>query len=184
MNHAMIDLETLSTVSDAAIISIGIAIFNDEQTVDSAGWALAPGGQHGSLDPKTIGWWMEQCDAAREFSFNGKITSMTAAFEIKSMLAKHDVHEVWSKDPHFDHIILFNWWERVKLIENLNIGDFPYHYRAPRSYRTLESECIRLGFDEKDWAQYNFVAHNPVDDAMAQARAVMEMRRLIGSRAT
>ncbi len=180
MTHAMIDLETLSTRYDAAVISIGVAIFDDEKILDSAGWALAPESIHGHIDPKTVQWWTQQAEAAREFSFTGKYGSHTAGFELKTLLAKYDVKEVWSKDPHFDHVILTSWWDRVKTVENYNLGDFPYHYRAPRSYRTLEAETIRAGFTKDMWRQFNYVAHNPVDDAVTQARAVIEMRRLIG----
>jgi hypothetical protein len=182
MNHAMVDLETLSTRFDAAVVSIGVAIFNDDQVIDTVGWALDPKSVHGHVDPGTVMWWMKQDEAAREFSFTGKYQSATVGFELKTLLAKHDVKEVWSKDPHFDHVILQAWWERVGQAEHFNLGEFPYHYRAPRSYRTLEAEAIRMGFETKDWEQYNFVAHNPVDDAASQARAVIQMRKLIGSR--
>jgi hypothetical protein len=177
--HSMIDLETLSTRFDAAVISIGVAIFNDEKILESAGWALRPESIHGHIDPKTVQWWTQQAEAAREFSFTGKYMSSTAAFELKTLLGKFDVKEVWSKDPHFDHVILQSWWERVPQHEGFVLGDFPYHYRAPRSYRTLESEAIRAGFTSDMWEQFNYVAHNPVDDAVTQARAVIEMRRLL-----
>jgi 3' exoribonuclease, RNase T-like len=182
MNHAMIDLETLSTRFDAAIISIGVAIFDDNMIVDTAGWALDPKSVHGHIDPKTVMWWMGQEDAAREFSFTGKFLASTAGFELKTLLAKHDVKEVWSKDPHFDHVILQSWWERVGTAEHYNLGEFPYHYRAPRSFRTLEAEALRAGFTNAEWEEWNFVAHNPVDDAVTQARAVIKMRKLMGSR--
>lgn len=174
MTNAMIDLETLSTRYDAAVVSIGVAIFNDEKILDSAGWALKPETVVGHIDPKTVAWWMEQADVAREFSFNGKILPHTAAFELKTLLARFDVKEVWSKDPHFDHVILTSWWEKLG-----GVGEFPYHYRAPRSYRTLESETIRAGYDKQMWEQYNYVAHIPIEDAVAQARAVIAMRRLL-----
>jgi hypothetical protein len=176
----MIDLETLSVRFDAAVVSIGVAIFNDEKIVDSAGWALAPKAVHGHIDPGTVMWWMQQDESARTFSFTGKYLSSTVAFELKSLLAKYDVKEVWSKDPHFDHVILESWWNRIKDHESYNVGDFPYHYRAPRSYRTLEAEAIRAGYEASMWQQWNYVAHNPVDDAVTQARAVIEMRRLMG----
>lgn len=180
--HAMIDLETLSTLPDAAVVSMGVAIFNDDKILDSAGWALDPKSVHGHIDPKTVMWWMQQCEAAREFSFTGKYQSATAGYELKTLLAKYDVQEVWSKDPHFDHVILARWWDRVAKEEKYNLGEFPYHYRAPRSYRTLEAEAIRMGHDPMQWAQWNYVAHNPVDDAVTQARAVIKMRQLIGGR--
>lgn len=182
MTNAMIDLETLSTLPDAAVVSIGVAIFNDDKVLDSVGWALDPKSVHGHIDPKTVNWWMQQEQAAREYSFGGKYQSMTVGFELKTLLAKYDVKEVWSKDPHFDHIILSQWWDRVNTVEKFNLGDFPYHYRAPRSFRTLEAEAIRAGFDPAEWAQWNYVAHNPVDDAVTQARAVIKMRQLLGGR--
>lgn len=173
--HAMIDLETLSTRFDAAVISIGVAIFNDDKILDSAGWALAPSEIHGHIDPKTLFWWTQQAESARTFSFTGKYMASTVAFELKTLLAKYDAKEVWSKDPHFDHVILTSWWDRIP-----NVGEFPYHYRAPRSYRTLEAEALRFGYTEDMWQQFNYVAHNPVDDAVTQARAVMQMRKLMG----
>jgi hypothetical protein len=182
MTHCMIDLETLSTRYDAAVISIGVAIFDDNKTLDSAGWALSPKSVHGHIDPNTVFWWAQQSEAAREYSFTGKYQSMTAGFELKTLLAKYDVKEVWSKDPHFDHVILASWWDRVHEVEKFNLGEFPYHYRAPRSYRTLEAEVIRAGFTADMWQQFNYVAHNPVEDAMTQARAVIKMRQLMGSR--
>ncbi len=175
MINAMIDLETLSTRYDAAIISIGAAIFDDEKVIDSNGWALDPRHVHGHMDAKTIFWWASQSDSARQFSFNGQYSDLTAAFELKTLFAKYNVSEVWSKDPHFDHVILEEWWRRL----GGKAGEFPVHYRAPRAYRTLESETIALGFDKELWAQYNYVAHNPVDDAVTQARAVIQMRKLI-----
>jgi hypothetical protein len=181
MRHAMIDLETLSVRNDAAVISIGVAIFDDDDIVDSVGWALSPKSVHGHIDPNTVFWWTQQSEAAREYSFTGKYLSMTVGFELKTLLAKHDVKEVWSKDPHFDHVILTEWWHRVEKVEHYNLGEFPYHYRAPRSYRTLESEALRAGFTEDMWSQFNYVAHNPVDDAVTQARAVIQMRKLLGS---
>jgi len=175
MNHAMIDLETLSTRYDAAVISMGVAIFDDSLVIESAGWALDPKYVSGHIDPGTVFWWTQQAEAAREYSFAGKYTPTTVAFELKTLLAKYNVQEVWSKDPHFDHVILTSWWDRL----SNGGGAFPYHYRAPRSYRTLEAETIRAGFDHHEWEQYNYVAHNPVDDAVTQARAVIKMRQLM-----
>jgi hypothetical protein len=170
----MIDLETLSVRYDAAVISIGVAIFDNDRILDSIGWALEPKSVTGHIDPATVFWWAKQSEPAREYSFTGKYVAATAAFELKTLLAKYDVQEVWSKDPHFDHVILTEWWARQQ-----GVGAFPYHYRAPRSYRTLEAEAIRAGYDRAEWAQYNYVAHNPVEDAVTQARAVIKMRQLL-----
>jgi 3' exoribonuclease, RNase T-like len=177
MNHAMIDIETLSKQPNGAIISIGVAIFNDQLVTASDGWALDPKCWHGHLDPETIHWWAAQNEAAREFSFTGKFTDVTAAFNLKTLLAQHNVQEVWANDPQFDLVMLQQWWERLG---KSMVGDFPIHYRQPRSYRTICALAEEIdGVDpRKSWAG-NYVAHNPIEDAVSQARVVIASRNII-----
>lgn len=184
MNYAMIDLETLSTQHDAAIVSLGVAIFTDDLVIESDGWAFEPNSVHGHIDPATVMWWMQQSDSARAYSFSGGVTDFSVAFYLKTLFAKHDVKEVWSKSPQFDDVILSNWWRRINERASshprrMEVGDYPIHYQQTRDYRTLEAEAIRMGFQKSEWQQFNYVAHNPVDDAVTQARAVMKMRQLL-----
>lgn len=178
MTKLMIDLETLSTRNDAAILSIGVAVFDNEKILDSDGWAMSPKSIHGHIDIDTVFWWSKQDEASRGFSFTGKLTDASVAFNLKTFIAKHNPEEIWAKSPSFDSVILKSWWQRVS--EKNVIGDFPLPYWAERDYRTLEAETIRAGYNKSMWQQFNFVAHNPIDDAVTQARAVIEMRRLIG----
>ena len=189
MNHVMIDLETMSTRSDARVLSIGAAIFNDTEVVATEGWAINIADDIGGhVDWNTVKWWMEQDATAREFSWNGKLTNYTAAYSLKVFLAQHGIefgkeskNEVWSKDPHFDHVILENWWRRINDAAgrpgNLSVGEFPIGYSQPRAYRTLVWEANELGFEE-DHAGF-YVAHNPVDDAAIQARTVIQARQFL-----
>jgi hypothetical protein len=176
MNHAMLDLETLSTRNDACILSIGVAIFNDTEVIDSEGWAIHSKFWHGHVDMDTLAWWLHpDRDAARDFSFQGKLEDFTVAFQLKTFLARHNVVEYWANSPQFDVVILQSWWKRLK-----DVGEFPIHYRMPRDMRTLVAEAERLGHDPKSFAG-TYVAHNPVDDAVSQARVVIAARKLIGS---
>lgn len=189
MNHAMIDLETVSTRSDAKVLSIGVAIFNDTEIVATDGWAIDIADDIGGhVDWKTIKWWMEQDAMVRAFSWDGKLTNGSAAFNLKTFLAQYNPTEFWSKDPHFDHVILENWWRRVNEDSRsakdmyaraaLFAGEFPIGYRQPRAYRTLVGEATDLGYDaEADRGMYS--AHNPIDDAAQQARAVIAARQFI-----
>lgn len=189
MNHAMIDLETLSTRSDAKVLSIGVAIFNDTDVVATDGWAIDIGDDVGGhVDWGTVKWWMEQDAIAREFSWGGRVLNATAAFNLKTFVAQWDAKEFWSKDPHFDHVILENWWRRVGESPmggssgrpvQLHPGDFPVSYKSPRSYRTLVGEAVDLGFDENSARSGSYVAHNPIDDAAIQARVVIAARSFI-----
>lgn len=188
MNHAMIDIETLSKQPDAAIISIGVAIFNDEQVIASEGWAIDHLYWHGHLDPSTIHWWSQQSEAAREFSFSGKFTDFSAAFALKTLLAQHNVAEVWANDPQFDLVKLEQWWRRIGDTGRVrpispSAGEYPIHYRKERSYRTICALAQEVTGDDprKGWAG-NYVAHDPVQDAVSQARVVIFARSIIHRR--
>lgn len=185
----MIDLETLSTRSDAKVLSIGVAIFNDTEVVATDGWAIDISDDVGGhVDWKTVKWWMEQDAVAREFSWGGKILNATAAYNFKTFVAQYDAKEFWSKDPHFDHVILENWWRRVGESSlgasdgrpaQLHPGDFPIGYRSPRAFRTLVGEATDLGFSPDEVGLGSYVAHNPIDDAAIQARQVIAARAFL-----
>lgn len=190
MNHAMIDLETLSTRSDSKVLSLGVAIFNDTEVVATDGWAIDLADDVGGhVDWGTVKWWMQQDAVAREFSWTGKLSNATAAFNFKALVAQWDAKEFWSKDPHFDHVILENWWRRVDehagyaprpgRPAQLHPGQFPINYRSPRSFRTLVGEATDLGFDANAVSTGSYVAHNPIDDAAIQARVVIAARTFL-----
>ena len=180
MNSAMIDIETLSTRHDAAVVSIGVAIFNEAGLVHTDGWALSPKEIQGHIDPATIGWWMKQSDEARKATFEGTENAFGAAFKLKATLAQFNAEEVWANDPTFDIVILKNWWERLNS-HGLKVGDFPINFRAERSFRTIVAESKRLGFDP--WLNSGmYVAHNAIDDAAAQARVVVAARKFFTDR--
>lgn len=165
----MIDIETLSTNNDAAVISIGIAKFDDTQILHTQGWALDMRKVTGHIDPGTVKWWMDQNEAARAYSFNGKSGPDAVASELRQ--AMENVTELWANDPDFDVIILKNWFERT------TTGRWPVSFRSNRSMRTIMqlAKEARLNLDGS-WAN-GTVAHNPVDDASNQARAVIAARK-------
>lgn len=166
----MIDIETLSTNNDAAVISIGIAKFDDTQILHTQGWALDLRKVTGHVDPSTVKWWMGQNEAARAYSFNGsqRPTDVAAALAIEMT----GVTELWANDPDFDVVILKNWFERTSPGTR-----WPMSFRSNRSMRTIMqlARDARLNLDGS-WAN-GTVAHNPVDDAANQARAVIAARK-------
>lgn len=176
MKSVMVDIETLSTMKDAAVISIGICAFNEDKgVIASAGWALDARDWTGNIDPSTIKWWTKQNEAARDFSFNGVERATSVAVGLKDFIRQwgggEAEDETWANDPDFDLVILQSWWKRIAAI-----GPFPFHYRSARSCRTIWAEAKRLGI-YYDPAAMHTVAHNPVDDACNQARAVIAVRK-------
>jgi hypothetical protein len=189
MNSFMIDIETMSTNPEAAVISIGICAFNLEQkVVASDGWAIRSSDWHGEILPDTIKWWSQQNEAAREYSFYGHNTSLQAAVQLKQFFEQHRgagaIEECWANDPDFDLVILKRWWLRTEQIHKHTLGPFPIGFRASRSCRTMFDEAKRLGIDYNGAYGHATVAHNPIDDACNQARAVIQIRNnLIGATA-
>lgn len=179
----MLDLETLSTKTHAAVISIGVCAFDqDQKVIASEGWAIRAADWHGHVDPKTVKWWMEQNEAARNYSFSGTTSSLDAALAYKNFVDQWGGDELWANDPDFDVTILKHWWERVQEHHRFILGDFPggpLRHRLPRSYRTIVAEAKRLGISTDHVFSPSSVAHNPVDDACNQARVVVHIRNHI-----
>lgn len=171
MKSIMLDIETLGTNPDAAVISVGMCAFNqDKGVIASDGWAINCRDWHGEINPHTVKWWSEQNEVAREFSFNGSAPAMDVAAAILAFHAQWGGDECWANDPDFDLVILRKWWARTRAP-----GQFPIHYREARSCRTIYAEARRLGIFYEGWGG-NSVAHHPTDDACSQARAVVLIR--------
>jgi len=175
MKSIMIDLETLGTAPDAAVISLGVVAFDlDKGVIASAGWGIKASDWHGKIDPATVQWWMGQSEAAREFSFKGYNPDVFVAQSLASFVANYGGDECWANDPDFDVVILRSWWERVA--QKAALGRFPISYKHSRSYRTINAEAKRLGIDAHHIYDVASVAHNPIDDAANQARVVNYIR--------
>ncbi len=186
MKSLMVDVETLDTEPGACIISIGICAFTqEERVIASQGWAISDKDWHGTINPSTVKWWNKQNEAAREYSFNGSVSSLNAALELKAFMELYGGDELWANDPDFDVTLLKMWWKRVEQHHKFLLGPFPggpLRHRLPRSYRTLVAEAKRLGIQYDDAFNMGSVAHNPVDDACNQARVIVQIRHnLVGA---
>ena len=164
--HLMLDIETLSTHSDAAVVAIGCAAFDTDGTVRSYGWRARPDEWHGHIDPLTVKWWMTQSAEARHATFDGNASGALVAAQLSELLAAYAPTQVWANDLSFDIAILRNWWSRVAATP------FPISYKTEQSCRTLYALAKRYGIDYSA-AYANAVAHDALSDAYCQARAVI-----------
>lgn len=177
MKSVMIDIETLGTRSDSAVISLGVALFDETGVLATDGWAIRPTDWIGRIDASTVAWWMEQSREARAFSATGAATALNVALGLHEFYAQHVPEETWANDPSFDVVILKHWWENVGNTYRHTMPRFPVHYRAERSFRTIMAEAKRLGIETDSAYAMTATAHNPVDDAANQARAVILVRQ-------
>lgn len=131
-------------------------------------------------DASTVKWWNEQ-RAEAQAAFADPIDLKLACASFDKWL--HDVCplappiglppdiRLWAHDPHFDVSILEAVYHAVRL-------PTPWHYRAPRSLRTIADAA---GMTRDDFAAFNHgTAHNALDDAIAQAGIVCEAYKRLG----
>lgn len=169
-NNIMIDIETMGTRPNAAIIAIGAIGFNDEgdehgefYTEINLESSMRYGG---TVDSSTIIWWMGQSDNARK-----KFMCNSEAIDIKDALirlsnwiqidGKEDIEyrQVWGNGPEFDNIVVSEAFRACGLT-------LPWRYWGNRSYREMKREWQ----DIVPQPEFSGVPHFALDDARHQVR--------------
>jgi 3'-5' exoribonuclease-like protein len=141
-NNVMLDLETLSTRSDACIIQIAAIAFDIETGelgprfnayVNEPDAAL-----RGYVDTDTIAWWLQQRVAS---AMGVRLQPSSGALPLSDALTRfadwvrglgcafNDLR-VWAHGASFDVPILLSAYSRAG-------REAPFRYRAPRDTRTL-----------------------------------------------
>lgn len=165
--RVMLDLETMSTASNAAITQIGV-VFNQGRAPFKSNVRLKSSVAAGlQVDLPTIEWWMKQSDAARQSLFAGERCDLTEALcALSDRLGTYHLRdgslgapavecELWAYPAQFDVTILDSAYRACKL-------EIPWHYRAPRCMRTLASlypDVTRVKAE---------LEHDALSDAQAQ----------------
>ena len=166
-NHMMVDIETLGTSEDAMILSIGAVIFNERDgAIDGKYWVIRPETRVGSISHDTVAWWMQQSEAARvevfgdpalqEYSF-GLYDAVT---DLVNTTKEWDIQGIWGNGVDFDNKILGYW---------ANLYDLQWPFRLNRCYRAIKNMF------PPSIEHHPTVAHNAYDDAMAQAKTLLEI---------
>ena len=164
MINVMIDLETFSTRSNAAIVSIGAVKFEDDQildkfycTIDAATCKAA--GLH--IDKETLAWWAKQSKEARDalmvdnLSLEQALNKFTVWFGPKSL-------PTWGNGAAFDNVIMENAY--------LAMGQKrPWLPWEDRCYRTMKN-LVNIPIDKRQGTY-----HNALDDALTQTHHLIKI---------
>lgn len=158
--NVMLDLETLSTESNALILSIGAAVIDlEESVVRETFYAnieyddISSYGFH--IKPSTVMWWLKQSDAARSRLLKDQVSIYDALHEFENFLPENA--DIWGNGSDFDNVILANAYK------NLNL-DVPWSFRQNRCYRTFKKSFPNIV--EPD---FYGVEHDALADALNQA---------------
>ncbi|MBT4838222.1 MAG: 3'-5' exoribonuclease [Methylococcales bacterium] len=163
----MIDLETMSTKSNAVIISIGAVAFNSGGVFDqfyenidiesSARFGL-------DICPKTIKWWMKQSDEARKPLTENVLDIENALIEFALWVNSRVGEEakIWGNGADFDNVILSSAYSATELQQ-------PWKYWNNMCFRTLKNQYPEIKHCHEG------VKHNALADAQSQAEHAIKI---------
>lgn len=176
-DHIMIDLETMGTGPDAAILQIGAVAFNGPrahgelaglENVTSAPLFHTHVNLQSSIDAglrmdaSTVLWWLSQDDAARQAAARSGPSAAPleeALLQLADFIRTHSdpkCTQVWSNGSDFDLVILSTAYRLTRI-------DRPWPYWAGRCFRTEKNRRRDIA------GPVNLVKHHALSDAIAQA---------------
>lgn len=199
----MLDLETLGTSNDAAIIQIGAVAFNVNGD-NAALWTNSPDAlasmdqgirininlerseSPGVLDAGSVMWWLQQSQEARDsITHPGPMQSQTLKAALQTltnwmnrvMRGRGRDLRLWSNGPTFDEVIIRSAYKRNGL-------EMPISFRGSRCCRTMFALARDLGWNPKEAAREapnDIVKHDGLGDAVFQARSLTSQLAYIRS---
>jgi hypothetical protein len=174
--HFMLDLETLDTRPSAAVLSIGLVGFYpfgvDAPMPIGERWVLDVDAQlarGATVSGSTLCWWAQQSDAARHDWARASQLSPEYVLTVLRNIVDCEYACVWAHVAAFDFPILDMLASRFGLKPL-------FDFRKMRDTRTL-FQLLSLAPGRTQG-----VAHNPLDDAAAQARVVVDALHLLRAR--
>ena len=184
----MIDLETLGTGDNAAIVQIGAVMFDPWEgptgvyTMSGMEFnkhILLNDPDIGVLDAPCAAWWIRQSDDARRRVFDPELERVYLANALmklnlwvrnQAQVERADeIKYVWSHTS-FDWRILTQAYARLCI-------DFPFKRYASKDYGTLKAMGRSLDIDEPLFVG---VQHDAVDDAFHQVTYATTIIRKLG----
>ena len=172
--HVMIDLETLGTGPDAAIIAIGAVLFEPSTgKIKSEFYYAVDWDQGRTIDPETVKWWMLQSKEARDGVARNSGWPLHHVLkclrlwlqDFEDLSVDYDVL-VWGNGATFDISILEDAYGK---------DNIPWHFCGIRDMRTIKA----LAKDYVEKPEFKGTAHNALDDAIWQAQYVSVLYQAI-----
>ena len=174
----MLDLETLATTPDAAILSIGAVRFDldagqvFDQPEATFYTAISIDSQRGRvISSSTLAWWFMQSQQAQQVFFDPDMVSLASALDrLTSWIDPQPgtAPKVWSNGADFDLPMLVHAFDQFDYT-------LPWQPYAGRCYRTYKNLLGAKAVKVERSGQH----HNALDDAIFQARHLCAIHREI-----
>jgi hypothetical protein len=178
MKHCMVDLETLGTVADSVIMSIGAVKFDlDSDAVDDDGF-YASVSVDSNLESRrriqedTLMWWIKQSADAKQVFHEPKQTLSSALVGLADWLGDASKIQMWSNGADFDLPMLAHAYVSLGM-------EVPWKFWNNRCFRTFKN------LPQARLAVFNAegVAHNALVDALNQARHAQVIQSVLVGKA-
>lgn len=166
--HLMIDIETLSTESNAIMISLGAVFFNEKEILERAEFYFAPEAWKGVSKPETIEFLLKNERAFAYYRRKIACSGSNTIEDICNFLKGRHFDRIWANTPAFDLVILKN---QLKAAEHEPFWD----YFQERDYRTIVKIFEDFGIEIN--LNFDGIKHTPLADAEAQAKKLMELNK-------
>ena len=168
----MLDLETMSSNSNAAIVSIGACKFSVDKGIEDTFYinvkltSSIAAGLH--VDGDTVMWWMNQSDEARKALLNDQF-DLTYALDAFTSWFDGSIY-LWGNGAPFDNVVLSNAYKAVGFEQ-------PWSFRNDSCYRTIKNMFPTVIADERKGTH-----HNALDDAVFQAEHLIKIFKYLGTK--
>lgn len=164
MIQVMVDLETMSQKSNAAIASIGAVKFENGLIIDKFYCTVDIKSCKDvglNIQKETVEWWSKQNPAALAELRKNNISIQEALDNFREWYGKKSLW-TWSNGAGFDNVILENAYRAIG-------EDTPWKFYDSRCYRTVKA-IINIEEEERQGTH-----HNALDDAVHQARHLIRI---------
>jgi hypothetical protein len=187
-SETMLDLETLSVDSDAAIISLGAVHFNLEDNNTALDYLANSDGRimygvvrlddamkWGKTDASTLKWWLNQSEEARGiFKFGCPteyLRTMLVYFNDFMKINNEQARNIWGNGSGFDCVVIENAYKKQQL-------EMTWRFTQQRDLRTIKDLAKRINPKVNNELDVG-TRHNALDDAIKQVLLVQRYYRVI-----
>jgi len=165
--HVMVDLETMSTEPNAAIVAIGAVAFTEEGEIRQKFYvpvslesSMSVGGH---VSASTIEWWMKQSDEARSvFVPENRIHISESLLQFRDWFIHNHGLYLWGNGAAFDNVVLRSAYNACDI-------SAPWEFWNDRCYRTVKA--MRPEIEQDRFGTH----HNALDDAFTQASHLIKI---------
>lgn len=162
MKEMMLDCETLSLKSNAALLSVGMVIFDGESILkqQELNVNIIDALYYGETDKDTLKWWMDNKNAFNAYKDKEHIPLFEVCSNLYVLADYYKVEKFWAKG-FMDFLWIQNAFDKFNL-------EYPWKYNMLRDLRVM--------FDIFN-VKHKTIKHTALEDAKEQTLLLINIRK-------